>query len=70
MSPSDREDLAAMVEPHIAGEFNGAPFDLAEVDGLGIPNLSRAALAHWNYAKSTMAPAPVRGPGFEEPETG
>ncbi|KAG5633938.1 hypothetical protein H0H81_001533 [Sphagnurus paluster] len=58
MSSTDRVDLAATVESHIAGEFDGAPLDLAEVDDLGIPNLSRAALAHWNYAKSTIAPAP------------
>ncbi|KAG5644336.1 hypothetical protein H0H81_009572, partial [Sphagnurus paluster] len=64
MSSTDRADLAATVESHIAGEFNGASLDLAEVDDLGIPNLSRAALAHWNYAKSTIAPAPVRGPAF------
>ncbi|KAG5649134.1 hypothetical protein H0H81_006022 [Sphagnurus paluster] len=58
MSPTDWVDLAAMVEPHVAGEFNGAPLNLAEVDGLGIANLSRAALAHWNYAQSTIAPMP------------
>ncbi|KAG5633747.1 hypothetical protein H0H81_005558 [Sphagnurus paluster] len=62
MSATDRADLAATVESHIAGEFDGASLDLAEVDDLGIPNLSRAALAHWNYAKSTIAPAPVLRP--------
>ncbi|KAG5649453.1 hypothetical protein H0H81_003717 [Sphagnurus paluster] len=58
MSLSDWEDLTATVESHIAGKFDGAPLDLAKVDGLGISNLSQAALAHWNYAKSTIAPVP------------
>ncbi|KAG5634990.1 hypothetical protein H0H81_012787 [Sphagnurus paluster] len=46
------------IESHVAGEFDSAPLDLAEVDGLGISNLSQAALAHWNYAKSTIALVP------------
>ncbi|KAG5649677.1 hypothetical protein H0H81_002545 [Sphagnurus paluster] len=58
MSPSDREDLAVMVEPHVAGEFNSAPLNLVEVDGLGIANLSQAALAHWNYAQLTNTLVP------------
>ncbi|KAG5650245.1 hypothetical protein H0H81_000192 [Sphagnurus paluster] len=58
MSPSDREDLATTVESHVAGKFDGAPLDLAEVDGLGIANLSQAALAHWNYAQLTIALVP------------
>ncbi|KAG5634999.1 hypothetical protein H0H81_012774 [Sphagnurus paluster] len=58
MSPAEQEDLTATVESHVAGKFNGAPLDLAEVDDLGIANLSRAALAHWNYAQSTIAPVP------------
>ncbi|KAG5633701.1 hypothetical protein H0H81_005834 [Sphagnurus paluster] len=58
MSLLDWEDLATMVKPHVTGEFNGTPLDLAEVDGLGIANLSRATLAHWNYAQSTIALVP------------
>ncbi|KAG5634105.1 hypothetical protein H0H81_003395 [Sphagnurus paluster] len=58
MSLLDWEDLAATVKSHIAGKFNGAPLDLAEIDGLGISNLSQVALVHWNYAKLTIAPVP------------